>query len=409
MSNAMNSTGRSPTEGGNQTLPLHYVPLYAQFGFNVFPVCTPDGKGGCIQHRNCKSPGKVPVVHKWSFFRSARTTDFMWRVWLEKIPAANIALVAGAISGVDVLDVEAEGLVHPFVQQLPVTPTQRSQRNGNHYFFRHVPGLKNRRWQDGEVHLGDFKTEGGYTVLAPSRGAIGQYLWQPGRSPADVPLADAPAWLVDFARPVGATKCAERRPPKSILDIVLPPPPLLPPGLASHVVNVIQLGLPKGQRSEGIATAVYALCSAGLQEPEIVSLILSSAIGEKAREKGSPVGWLLGRIESARAHIAAGSPNPAVLARIESVEEPKWNGRGWRVRFSLLLGEGRAAGKVIDEAVSTISDPRRIAAFIAATGLSDPWTHWRWLPGRVLRVTVREAATYGGTRVGRFFPAGEAQ
>jgi hypothetical protein len=344
------------------------------------------------------------LVRRWSTFRTIRTTDDVWRQWLRKVPDANIALVAGTISGVDVLDVEVEGLTHPLVQTLPPTPTQRSQRGGHHYFFRHVAGLKNRRWQDGDLHLGDFKTEGGYVALAPSRGVVGQYLWLSGRSPIDVPLAQLPEWLVELARDSRPAERAERRSARHLADVIIPPPPPLPAGLALRIVDTIRFGLPKGQRSEGLASVINSLCAAGLKDPEIVSLILHSPIGEKAREKPSPIHWLLARVEDGRAYFTQQSAMPTVLARIESVEELRWTGHGWRIQFSVLIAEGKAAGKIIHERVSTYSDHRRVAAFTQATGLPDPWSHWHLLPGRLLRVTVRDADAYGQMRVARFFP-----
>jgi|SRR6516165_85206 len=55
-------------------------------------------------------------------------------------PLTGVAM--GAVSKLSCLDVDPEGLSWLAQQSLPKTRTYRTRRNGFHFFFLHVPGLR---------------------------------------------------------------------------------------------------------------------------------------------------------------------------------------------------------------------------------------------------------------------------
>lgn len=138
------------------------------------------------------------------------------RAYWTRYPNANIAVSTGDLSGVFVLDVDnKEGVfggadlerLQNEYGALPRTWRSKTPSEGTHYWFRQPDRpITNRvrfRIPDGrggQVKSGlDVRTNGGAAAAPPSRKANGAYVWID--DPTDVPLADAPAWLLDLIDP----------------------------------------------------------------------------------------------------------------------------------------------------------------------------------------------------------------
>src|SRR6266704_2115749 len=73
--------------------------------WSVFPVCVPvPGRADrCLQHGNCKHPGKMPLI-KWGIYQDRVPTKLEVKTWWEhKSPGANIGLATGRTSDVVVV------------------------------------------------------------------------------------------------------------------------------------------------------------------------------------------------------------------------------------------------------------------------------------------------------------------
>jgi hypothetical protein len=132
----------------------------ARAGVPVFP-CAPGGKQPLTNrgfHDASADPGQVT---SW------------WRRW----PDANLALPTGAVSGVDVVDVD----VHSGGNGYPAFERARSAgfvegwlwlvrtpSSGLHAYFLRTSATEQRSWQVPGKHV-DFRGDGGYIVLPPSR------------------------------------------------------------------------------------------------------------------------------------------------------------------------------------------------------------------------------------------------
>lgn len=152
-----------------------------------------------------KQGGKHPVYGGWQVDGSPgqlRTEADVAQAWAAR-PGANIGLVTGAASGFWVLDVDPDngghvvlaGLVAAF-GPLPETYTVTTGSGGAHYYWR-LPD-----WEPGgsrgRLPVGlDVRGRGGQVVAPPSVSSKGGYAVA-----VDVPIADAPAWLLDMIRPV---------------------------------------------------------------------------------------------------------------------------------------------------------------------------------------------------------------
>lgn len=165
------------------------------------------------------SPGKHPVGSQ----REASTDpEVVGRWWTGYQP--NIGLVAGARAGFWILDVDPRNLGHETLGKLvaahgapPQTVTAITGSGGLHFYFKWPPGERSWRRTAGPG-LDVIKGDAPYAIAPPSRHVSGgSYRWAPGLSPDEVPLADAPAWLLALASgppvPKAATGGAGREQP----------------------------------------------------------------------------------------------------------------------------------------------------------------------------------------------------
>lgn len=160
---------------------------YAAQGWSVFP---------------CVKLGKRPATTR-GFHDATADVEAVDAIWGAIDSEANIGLALGA-SGLFAVDIEVAD--HPLVERLPSTWTQRTPGGGWHFLYRDprvggVP-LRSRKLEwAGDTLLVEVKADGGYVLLAPSM-AMSDKVGRVGRYEVvnDVPVADAPEWLVDMLR-----------------------------------------------------------------------------------------------------------------------------------------------------------------------------------------------------------------
>jgi len=145
--------------------------------------------------------GKRPLI-PWRLFQSAIASSDAVRHWFQRWPDANLGIVTGRLSGLVVLDIDvghggADSLAaieqeHGAPQ---VTPEAITGGGGRHLYFRHPgPVVANRVGLRPGI---DLRGDGGCVVAPPSVHPSGRpYAWVAQRSPAEVPLAPLPQWLL---------------------------------------------------------------------------------------------------------------------------------------------------------------------------------------------------------------------
>jgi len=160
---------------------LHYRNKY---GFSLIP---------------CKTD-KRPIV-KWEQHQREKPSVEQIKKWWTKYPYANIGIITGEISGIDVLDCDTEeayqSLNENFLPDTFQTPIVKTP-NGYHVYFKHKPGLSNAvRAISGT----DLRTTGGYVIAPPSKNGDGnKYVWFEGLSPKDVDPNAMPAFLFNVLK-----------------------------------------------------------------------------------------------------------------------------------------------------------------------------------------------------------------
>ena len=162
---------------------------YLKGGFNVIPV----GKD------------KKPLI-SWEPYETRHATEAEARRWWgEQFPEANIGIVTGQTSGIDVVDCDTPEAEAEFIRLIGGAdgiPRVRTPRGGAHFYFRHEPGMRNRTCFLPET---DLRAQGGQVVAPPSfvdcikdnYGPVkGPYVWEIGSVDAERP--EMPPVLVNL-------------------------------------------------------------------------------------------------------------------------------------------------------------------------------------------------------------------
>ena len=135
-------------------------------------------------------------------FKDATTNEDIIRECWSKNPDAWLGIPTGKASGLLALDIDVknnaggEESLRKMVEkhgQLPLTRVVQTQSGGYHYYFKHVPGVRNSA---GKIAPGiDIRAEGGYIIAPPSHG------YSFIACSEETLVADAPEWLVQLAAP----------------------------------------------------------------------------------------------------------------------------------------------------------------------------------------------------------------
>lgn len=153
---------------------------YREQGRPIFPVCWTEPHQHRVAGRltDCeeKNRGKTPLV-PWKDFQSRLPTEREVRRWWHRWPTANIGMATGRLSGIVVGDLDGE-LAQAKATSYGYAPgpyVLTGRPGGRHLFFA---------WREDAPHNFakkegiDFRGDGGFVVLPPSRHILGTtYRW----------------------------------------------------------------------------------------------------------------------------------------------------------------------------------------------------------------------------------------
>lgn len=166
---------------------LEIAKRYMGRGWKVFPV-----------------RGKLPATENG--FHDATSDDYEKATgWWSGRSDLGVGLATGEASGLWVVDLDGEtgrkSLLELQEREGRVTPTVAARTgNGVHLYFSMPAGVDVRNSASKIAPKVDVRGNGGYVVMPPSPHPSGAaYAWVKGRSPDDVALAPAPAWLLALA------------------------------------------------------------------------------------------------------------------------------------------------------------------------------------------------------------------
>lgn len=293
----------------------------AALGIAVFPLHTPDGAGGCSCGRACgRDAGKHPRTPNGLL--DAATDPATVAGWWGRWPGANVAAATGRASGFWVLDVDPGAGGEASIArlegeygELPPTWALETGGGGLHAWFRR-PGAP---VPCSVARLGpglDVRGNGGYAVAPPSRHRSGgRYRWGDGWHPAKVPLAPAPAWLLDLAvAPV------ERR--------TIPPAAVSLGGRdGGNHPGVVGTPIVEGERNATLASLAGIMRRRGFGEAAILAALLAENVA-RCRPPLSEA-----EVAKVARSIARYAPTPGAADLAPAASPPRGGARGGFVEF----------------------------------------------------------------------------
>jgi bifunctional DNA primase/polymerase-like protein/AAA domain-containing protein len=235
--------------------------------------------------------GKVPIEKDWTLYceesRFFNEKDFR---------GCNAGLACGPANRIIVIDVDDPAKFEAACKSkgwdLPPTRRHQTGTGKPHIFYKYPKNGK--RYGNRSFKKDGFDIRGiGGQVVAP--GSIHPDTGKPYKVLWDLPIEDAPQWLLDLAiqSPEQSTKQPDT-PTDVTIDLESLP---ISAAIKAHIRN----GVPKGERSEIIASVLSALLRAKASDTIIFRIFAKYPIGEKYLEKGkSRVKWLKAEINRAR-------------------------------------------------------------------------------------------------------------
>ena len=180
---------------------------YAARGWHVFPLHSLRNSRCSCGAAECGNVAKHPRTP--TGFKDATTDAAAIRAWWARWPDANVGIATGAVSGVDVLDVDSrhagdESLETRF-PGLEAAVESLTGGGGRHLCWIHAPGVGSRA---GILPGVDVRGDGGYVVAPPSIHASGRrYQWEAMHDPEEHALTETPPELLAMVRaPVEARR-----------------------------------------------------------------------------------------------------------------------------------------------------------------------------------------------------------
>jgi hypothetical protein len=251
----------------------------------------------------CVPGGKSPLTTRG--YREATTNGRRVYGWWRWQPTANIGVPTGAVTGVEVVDVDRKAAGSGFAaferaRRAGLVPEWlglvRTPSGGLHAYFPSDPDRPQRSWEAAGPHL-DFRGDGGYIVVPPSVVEVtadlrAGYELIAGAQPHPAPV-DAMA-LRDFLDPR--------------------PEPVFPRGETTRVVDAERLARwvavrAEGERNRGLFWAACRLAEAGA-----APAVTLGVLGPAAERAGLPPREVFTTIRSAYRTTAAAPARPSAGA-----------------------------------------------------------------------------------------------
>jgi hypothetical protein len=234
------------------TATVQHALAFARHGHAVFPAWWPREHHGrlvcaCRKGADCiTSPAKHPIgrlVERGLL--NASTDEPTIRKWFADEPAANLGVRTERLIVLDVDprhdgDASLHALEHEH-GELPTTWRALTGGGGEHVLFA-APDKVEVTSSSGSTNpvLGpgiDIRARGGYIIAPPSLHISGRtYAWSVDHHPAEVKLADPPAWLFERLAARTANECRDVTPPE-VWQRLTRPVPAYPDAAAASVAG----------------------------------------------------------------------------------------------------------------------------------------------------------------------------
>jgi hypothetical protein len=226
---------------------------YQKNGFSVIPVMV----------------NKRPYI-KWEQYQTRAPGEAQVRAWWKKWPTANIGIVTGTVSGIDVVDCDSDAgkaaleELLPENLEMPIVKTPK----GYHFYFSHRPGLSNGVRIITDC---DLRTNGGYVIAPPSVGKKGRYMALPGLKISEINPAPMPDILFKILQQGGNGQLASSS--EHIKDRIhsscVQGDNKSPDNKRQHLTTSDNIAFQKGGRDNALFHLAYHLVKGGMPVPSI--------------------------------------------------------------------------------------------------------------------------------------------
>jgi hypothetical protein len=239
----------------------------------------------------------VPLV-RWKTYQERLPTEVEVFNWNRRWPVHNVGLATGHLSGIVVMDLDGELAIRVAEARgyAPGPGVFTGRVGGQHRYFRwREDAPRNFAKRDGI----DFRGEGGYVILPPSRHSLGRdYVWDEDLGELD-DLPSLPDWMTTLG--------TER---------------------ARQVTAVVDEDIAEGQRNQRLTSIGGALRRHGADAEAILSALLDI----NARQCRPPLS--VGEVASITQSVARYTPEPDDAPRMrlrpreqpagQALEAPRW-------------------------------------------------------------------------------------
>ena len=169
---------------------------YIEHGYSVIPISA-----------GSKVPPKGFHVEQ---FRKRIATQEEVKEWFEKDPNYNLAIVTGELSGACVVDFDSHKpdfdpvIAYDYFSGHDDTPTSITPKDGRHLYYKFPEGKKLTVNVCALPGI-DFRGEGGYILVPPSKNGTGNpYSWVDNKALHEMPLQDLPEAYINALKSKGA-------------------------------------------------------------------------------------------------------------------------------------------------------------------------------------------------------------
>jgi hypothetical protein len=233
-------------------------------------------------------PGDKRPLIPWQKYQNERADRDQISQWWTEHPDANIGIVTGQISNLNVIDIDSDDgrkNIDPYIPDSFLAPTVFTPRGGEHHYCTHHDGMTNKA---GLIPGTDFRGEGGYVVAPPSANGNGkQYSWSKELNLRDTSIPPLPlAYINKIACTIGDNVRSEKNQQLQTLQTLQ----FLQKGTRDndlfHVLNCLAKGGFEKQLAYKIAETLANSCIPPFSQKEAHDKVESAYGRSEKREKG---------------------------------------------------------------------------------------------------------------------------
>jgi hypothetical protein len=308
---------------------------------------------------------KKPLI-PWQKYQSTKATAEEIAGWGQQFPGHDLGIVTGPISGILVLDLDGAAGYAAAIRAggpLPLTWRARTKNDGCHVYLQWDDRLKELpTTRVGTLEKVDIRGRGGYVVSYP---------WVEGFSPADVPLAPIPDWLMALLtnKPASTEVLGNN-----------------PSGWIADSLN----NLDEGRRHQTFAKLIGRLNRDGFAADDIYTLLAphAEACGLGKAELRTQVGKMVRLYADQAAKPMSLMSTQQLLSRAQTSIPWLVDGLFPKEGVGILAGHPK-----IGKSWLTLS-------LAIAVGTGTPWlNHWPTVPGRFLYLDEESSVDLLGFRL----------